>query len=238
MLNEAARARAEVKAVAAGARGELAIGIAAMFADHIIDKAVAETCAASPDVALTVTQGFLEDLVEALRDGRLDIIFSNLSNMPLPDDVAVEPVLDIHAHVHAAPGHPLAGRPGLTKADLLDARWAVVDQPHMRDFLDQYFSVEGLPPPAFLVRTNSLNLIASLIARGGFIGILPDHVIARRAGPAQAVRLDAPGCPIVRRAGLITRAAMPPRPVVELFMNTLRDTCASHALNASQSPDL
>lgn len=222
MLNEADRARAEVQAVQSGARGELAIGMAAMFADHIVDAAVAAVCAAGNDVALTVTQGFLEELLEALRDGRLDVIFSNLSNISLGDDLLVEPVLDLHAHVHAGADHPLAGAAAVTKAMLLDQRWAVVDQPHMRDFLDQYFSADGLPVPAFVVRTNSLNLIASLIANGGFIGILPDHVVSRRAGPGTVVRLAAPGCPIVRRAGIITRRSMPPRAVVTAFIDQLR----------------
>jgi DNA-binding transcriptional LysR family regulator len=221
MLNEADRARAEVQAVQSGARGELAIGMAAMFADHIVDRAVAAVCAAGNDVALTVTQGFLEELLEALRDGRLDLIFSNLSNVSLGDDLLVEPVLDLHAHVHAGADHPLAGV-AVDKTMLLDQRWAVVDQPHMRDFLDQYFAADGLPVPAFVVRTNSLNLIASLIANGGFIGILPDHVVTRRAGPGAVVRLAAPGCPIRRRAGIITRQSMPPRAVVTSFIHELR----------------
>jgi len=56
MLNEAARAQAEVKAVHKGAKGELAVGIAAMFGDHIVDRVVAAVCGAGHDVALTVTE--------------------------------------------------------------------------------------------------------------------------------------------------------------------------------------
>ncbi|MFZ4689774.1 MAG: LysR family transcriptional regulator [Polymorphobacter sp.] len=234
MLNEAARAKAEVRAVQAGARGELAIGMAAMFADHIVDRAVAAVCGTGRNVALTVTQGFLEELVQALRDGRLDVIFSNLSNMILPDDVSVEPMLDINAYVYAGAAHPLVGRPIINKAMLLGERWAVVDQPHMRDFLDQYFSADGLAAPDFVVRTNSLNLIHSLIANGGFIGILPEHVIARRARGDTVQRIDAPGCPVVRKAGLITRKSMPARPVVDMFVAELRAACVGDAFGAWQ----
>ncbi|MBC7522437.1 MAG: LysR family transcriptional regulator [Sandarakinorhabdus sp.] len=237
MLNEAARAKAEVKAVQAGARGELAIGMAAMFADHIVDRAVAAVCGSGRDVALTVTQGFLEELVEALRDGRLDVIFSNLSNMVLPNDVIVEPILDISAYVYAGAGHPLVGKAGIDKALLLEQRWAVVDQPHMRDFLDHYFSADGLATPEFVVRTNSLNLIHSLIVNGGFIGILPEHVMRRRTRSGSAVRIDAPGCPVVRKAGLITRKSMPARPVVDMFVAELRAACSADAFGAWQTAD-
>lgn len=235
MLNEAARAKAEVRAVQAGAKGELAIGMAAMFADHIVDRAVAAVCSAGRDVALTVTQGFLEELVDALRDGRLDVIFSNLSNMTLPEDVVVEPIVDINAYVYAGAAHPLAGKRGIDKTMLIGQRWAVVDQPHMRDFLDHYFSADSLATPEYVVRTNSLNLIHSLIANGGFIGILPEHVIARRANRGAVARLDAPGCPVVRKAGLITRKSMPARPVVDMFIAELRAACAGDAFGAWQT---
>lgn len=227
MLNEAARAQAEVKAVQAGASGELAVGIAAMFSDHIVDRAVAAVCSEGRDVALTVTQGFLEELVDALREGRIDLIFSNLSTMALPADVDVEPVLDLHAYVYASNTHPMAGRNDIDKEMLLAERWVIVDQPHMRDFLDHYFSADGLAAPDFVVRTNSLNLIRSLIAKGGFIGILPEHLIQRRTRPGAVTRLDAPGCPIVRKAGIITRKSMPERPVVQLFIAELRAAAAA-----------
>lgn len=227
MLNEAARAKAEVKAIQSGARGTLAIGIAAMFADHIVDKAVAEICAPPSDVSMTVTQGFLEDLVEGLRDGRLDLIFSNLGTAVLPDDVRVEPLVEIAAYVYAGAAHPLARAGFVAKEQLLGERWAVVDQPHMRDFLDRYFAADGFATPGSVVRTNSLNLIRSLLSSGGFVGILPEHVVRLRTQRGEVVRLAAPGCPIVRKAGFITRASAPPRPVLAQFMEAVRAACGA-----------
>jgi len=231
MLNEAARARTEIKAVQSGAKGHLAVGIAAMFADHIVDRAVARVCAGDAGVSMNVTQGFLEELVDALRDGRLDLIFSNLGVGSLPDDVAVEPLYELRAYAYAAADHPLVGRRNLTKAQLLSERWAVVDQPHMSDFLDRYFSADGLPTPDYVVRTNSLNLIRSLLATGGFVGILPEHLIRLRAKRGEMRRLDAPDCPVVRKAGIITRRSMPPRAVLAAFIDELRVAArdASHA---------
>lgn len=99
ILNEAARARAEVKAVTAGTRGELVIGIAAMFADHMIDRVVARLAGGSDSSrpGIVVTQGFLEDLLESLREGRTDIVFANLSDGALESDLRFEPLLQVHA---------------------------------------------------------------------------------------------------------------------------------------------
>lgn len=225
VLNECTRAREEVRAVQSGARGQISIGIAAMFADHIVDRAVVRTCAGGADVSMSVTQGFLEDLVEALQDGRLDLIFSNLGQSALPDDLTVEPLYEIRAYAYAGPSHPLAGARRLTKEALLGARWAVVDQPHMRDFLDRYFSADSLPSPPYVVRTNSLNLIRSLLASGEFVGILPEHLVRVRARRGEVRRLDAPDCPVIRKAGLITRSSAPLRPVLQAFVDELRAAC-------------
>jgi DNA-binding transcriptional LysR family regulator len=230
ILNEAARARAEVKAVTAGTRGELVIGIAAMFADHVIDRVVARF-AASGDAAgvrpaIVVTQGFLEDLLASLREGRTDIVFANLSEGSLGTDLRVEPLMSVNAYAYAGAQHPLAARRRIGKEELLAENWAVVDQAHMRDFLDRWFAADGLPPPAFAVRTNSLNLIRSLLASGRFVGILPEHLVAIRARRGEVRRLDVPDCPIVRRAGLITRAAGRVRPVMHEFMALVRAACA------------
>lgn len=240
MLNEATRAKAEIKAVQAGAKGELAIGMAAMFSDHIIDRVVATVCGSGRDIALTVRQGFLEELVDALRDGRLDVIFSNLSNITLPNDVRVEAILDIRANIYAGAQHALVGKRAIDKKLLLAQRWAVVDQPHMRDFLDQYFAADGLAIPKFVVRTNSLNLIRSLIANGGFIGVLPEHLVQADAqAQAQALarhapikRLKAPGCPIIRKAGIITRKSMTGGPLADRFIAELRSVCSGDAFGA------
>ncbi len=232
MLNEAVRAHAEVKAVQAGAKGELAVGIAAMFSDHIVDRAVAAVCGVGNEVALTVTQGFLEELVEALRDGRLDVIFSNISNMKFPDDVTVEPIMDVKAYIYAGAMHPFVGKRSIDKQALLGQRWVVVNQHHMRDFLDNYFSADGLTSPDYVVRTNSLNLISSLVANSGFIGILPEHLIQSRTRRGEVKRLDVPGVPIICKAGLITRKSMPSRPVVQMFIAEVRAACSGDAFGA------
>jgi hypothetical protein len=51
------------------------------------------------------------------------------------------------------------------------------------------------------------------------------------------VRIDAPGCPVVRKAGLITRKSMPARPVVDMFVAELRAACSADAFGAWQTAD-
>lgn len=224
ILSETSRARGEVAAVASGGGGHLAVGIAAMFADHIVDRAILELCTQSPSVSLAVTEGFLEDLVPALSEGRLDLIFCNLGVVSLPAELLIEPICDIDAYIYASPGHPLAGRDPLTKRDLLAARWVVIDQPHMTDALDRYFVADDLPPPASAIRTNSLDLICSLLRNGEFIGILPEHVVRNRIPSDNLRQLAAPDCPFRRKAGIVLRTAIPANPLLSRFTTILRQS--------------
>lgn len=231
VLNECARAKAEVKAVQGGARGQISIGIAAMFAEHVVDDAIVRLCRAQAPVSIQVTQGFFEEMLTALQAGVLDAVFCNLPSLTLPDDVTVEPLLDIPASIWAGTGTTLPSR-GITREDLARQPWAVVDQTHMELFMERFFGDAGLPAPRPLLRTNSIGLIRKLIYRDAFLTLLPDHLMAAQEEEGFARRILVEGVPIVRRAGLIRRATMPNRPALEAFCEELRAACGRSGMHA------
>jgi DNA-binding transcriptional LysR family regulator len=222
ILNEAARARAEVKAVEAGQRGEVAIGIAAMFADHIVDRAVAALGRGKEPVAVRVTQGFYEDLIEDLRDGTLDLLFTNLPNVAMPDDVSVEPVYDVRASIWVNSASALGRSGAVDDADLIAARWAIVESPHTQDFLDRLLARDReIPAMNYAVRTNSLNLIRALVAAEDYVTLLPDHLMETLAAQGKVRRLETARGPVMRRAVIIRRKSAPKRPLLEQFCAAL-----------------
>jgi DNA-binding transcriptional LysR family regulator len=223
ILNEAARARAEVKAVEAGQRGEVAIGIAAMFADHIVDRAVADLGRGAEPVAIRVTQGFYEDLIEDLRDGTLDLLFTNQPNLATPDDVVVEPVYDVRASLWVNAAHHLGQGGRVSEADLVAARWAIVESPHTQDFIDRLLAGDReVPQMNYAVRTNSLNLIRALVAREDYVTLLPDHLMAGLEAEGKVRRLETASGPVLRRAVIIRRKSAPKRPLLDQFCAALR----------------
>jgi DNA-binding transcriptional LysR family regulator len=97
----------------------------------------------------------------------------------------------------------------------------IADQPHAQDSFERYFSEEGLPAPRDIFRTNSLNLMMSLVRSGKFLSPLPQHLIDGRSAETDLVALSLEAA-IERQAGLIYRAGVGSRPAVEHVLAEFR----------------
>ncbi|MEQ8515787.1 MAG: LysR substrate-binding domain-containing protein, partial [Chromatocurvus sp.] len=75
------------------------------------------------------------------------------------------------------------------------------------------------------VLTNSVALIKSMILRRGFIGLLPEQLMAGEIAEGSVIRLAIPGTPVTRKAGLITLRDSNPRPLAKLFAEDIRILC-------------
>lgn len=229
VLNACQRLTREVREIERGVTGTVRVGIASMFAGHVIDRVAAQLALEHPRLALLVTEGFFEDLLRGLVDGRFDVVFSNFPQVPVSADLHLEPLLDVVSSVVASSRHPLARRRDLQRRDLVDQRWVIADLPHAQDSFEKYFAIDGLPAPGDVYRTNSLNLMISLVASGRFLSTLPEHLLAKDLAAGSLRRLALAGGGIERKAGLIYRDPRQPRPAVEHFMAEVRRACQSLA---------
>jgi DNA-binding transcriptional LysR family regulator len=227
ILNECARAKDDISDAESGATGQVNIGIGAMFSATIIDSVVANIADTHPKLHVSVTEGFFEDLVDQLRDGRIDAIFTNFPVAAAASDLTLEPLWKVTALTMASAKHPLARKRKISPADLADTKWVVVNQPHVADSLDQVFSKSGLAIPSSTTRTNSLGLIKALVTRHGFISILPEHIVANELKSGELVILKLPQGRVERDAGLILRAGVIPRPAVSHVLAEIRKRCVS-----------
>jgi DNA-binding transcriptional LysR family regulator len=234
ILSECKRAKDDVRAAAAGRPGDLAIGVGAMFADYLVDEAIADICAAFPQSDVSVVSGYFEELYEDLAAGALDVVFCNVPDAALIDrDIAFEPLIEAQAVLVAAPAHPAAKAKSLSRADLAQLRWAAINQPHMREHLARYFALENLALTYPVVRTNALRLIRALLKRGGHVALLPLHLVHGEIARRELVRLAAPEGPHLRPAGLLWRRGALMRAPAKAFMERLRTLCGSTAKDAA-----
>jgi DNA-binding transcriptional LysR family regulator len=229
VLNACQRLGREVREIERGVTGTVRVGIASMFANHVVDRVAAQLAAEHPRLTMVVTEGFFEDLMRGLVDGRLDVLFSNFPQVPVSADVHLEPLLTVSSSVVASSRHPLARRRDLQRRDLVDQRWVIADLPHAQDSFEKYFAIDGLPAPGDVYRTNSLNLMVALVNSGRFLSTLPEHLLAREFAAGTLRRLALAGGPIERNAGLIYRESRHPRPAVDHFIAEVRRTCAALA---------
>jgi DNA-binding transcriptional LysR family regulator len=226
ILADCQRARDVLRTLKTGITGNVSLGVGAMFSTHIMDTLVERIAAELPNLNLNVTEGYFEDLVSQLEAGRIDAIFSTFPRAVQQDALVLEPLIEIRAIIAAGASHPLAKRRGLTLADLKDQRWVIVNQAHSLRQHEQMFASADLAAPPTTFRTNSLSMIKSLVAHGGFLTYLPEHVVAAEVKRGIIRRLDVAIEPVLRKAGLIyLRRPFEPN-AVSRVMEMLREECA------------
>jgi DNA-binding transcriptional LysR family regulator len=221
VLNACQRLTREVRELERGVIGTVYVGVGSMFATHVTAAVAQNLAQAHPRLAMVVTDGFFEELLRRMQDGRLDLIFSNFPQVTVSADFILEPLITVRSVVMAGRSHPLARRKSVGRDDLVSHRWVIADQPHAQDSFERYFAEEGLPAPRDVFRTNSLNLMMSLVRSGKFLSPLPAHLLD---GPTpeseiQPLSLDAA---IERQAGLIYRSGAGSRPAVEYVLAEFR----------------
>jgi len=221
VLNACQRLTREVRELERGVTGTVYVGVGSMFATHITADVAQNLAQVHPRLAMVVTDGFFEELLRRMQDGRLDLIFSNFPQVAVSSDFVLEPLISVRSVVTAGRSHPLARRRALNRADLVPHRWVIADQPHAQDSFERYFAEEGLPAPRDIFRTNSLTLMMSLVSSGKFLSPLPQHLIDSRSAEADLVALSVEAA-IERQAGLIYRAGAGSRPAVEHVLAEFR----------------
>ncbi|WP_137995007.1 LysR family transcriptional regulator [Streptomyces vilmorinianum] len=181
------------------------------------------TLAALPAVGVTLRTLPRDDVPAAVATGAADLglidgLAAPSDPLPLPDiapltavRVAEEPLA-----VVLPDGHPLAGRPGLRLADLVDARW--LDAPDAGFPLDRLRAAHGGPTghgfrTALRHEGTDTRIVGALAAAGHGLTLLPVSLAAGIAG-AVAVPLSAPR--LVHRVELLHTGTEPGGPAAEL----------------------
>ncbi|MEM7704422.1 MAG: LysR family transcriptional regulator [Pseudomonadota bacterium] len=224
ILAECARARRDAQQPVGELAGSVALGVGALFATRIIDDMIGRFCGSHPKVRVHLQQGYFEDLINALDLGQIEVAFSNFPLLALPDSMEFEPLVQVYTSVFAASTHPLAAQEDPPLEELRDARWASVDQPHALEVLDSLFISAGIAAPRPALQANSLTLIKSLVMSGGFVGLIPDHLVRQELADGTVTRLNVRGVPLIRSAGLITRKEAFQRPVANALAEEIRQS--------------
>jgi DNA-binding transcriptional LysR family regulator len=209
-----------------GVLGHLRVGIAAMFASHIMDDVIISLTSAGPQASFTITDGLYEDLIEDVRDGTIDAAFTNFPQNLNDEDLIAEPLYELSVSIGVSrdTAAHIGSDPKIS--DLSDLRWLVVDQPHAMGLLDFFFSENGLRSPANLIQTNSITLLQSLLAKGPYVAILSQHMLENNPNGDITI-LDLAPMPIRRQAGLIYRKDLADRPSLQSFFSEVRRVCAA-----------
>ena len=175
----------EVEALHRPGSGHVVIGATPLPRALLVPRALAAFCRDFKSATVSVIEGPHDDLLAGLRAGSIDLLVGALRDPSPSHDVVQRPLFEAGLVVAARAGHPLAGAPRPTLAEMARYPWAVARRgTPLRDRWERLFALSGTPPPPIRVECSSIMVIRGLLLEDDWLTVLaPDQVrVEREAG--------------------------------------------------------
>jgi DNA-binding transcriptional LysR family regulator len=165
---------------------------------------------------------------QELRDRRIDLLIGRTPRPFLEDDLSAETLFDEPFVAVAGLQSCWAGRRKLKLDDLMNEQWVLPPYDSVPGTLImEIFREKNLKPPQPAVVSLSVQLTVSLIAGGGFVGVLPNSVaqLNRRKTGLKILPLKLGTSRFA--FGIITARNRTVSPLAELFIACTREIASS-----------
>lgn len=217
MLRDAELARNTVRSVASVVEGEVALGTIQALTWVDLPKALGWFRREHPKVEVTLHEAPVDELIENLLQGKLDLAYVARDPKPLSDGVVVHATHDEDLTLVVPPNHPLIGQSGVQLGDLADESFIDFRAGRGLDRTVATYCTEANLNRKVAVSATQLHLVNDLVAEGLGIAIVPD-ALARR-GELPRVTIE----PRPRRTvALIGRERRPSNPAALALLNVLQ----------------
>ena len=223
-----AEVQAALDELAPADTGRIRIGAMPLARARLLPLAIARFHAERPGARIEIEEGPHAELIERLRDGRLDFLIGALRDPSPAPDVAQKPLFDDRLVIVAGRGHKLAGAGAPSLEQLSAYPWVVArpGAPLLRVWR-ALFEDEGVPVPDAPVTCGSVMLIRGLLATSDFLTLLSPHQIG---GQGDLVAIGDPIEKTRRPIGLTTRTDWRPAPAQLHFITLLREIITANRL--------
>ncbi len=217
-------ASSELRALRAGAAGQLRIGAGPSWHRILLPRAISLFRADHPQVRLTVRHGEERSLKEMLRSGQLDIVVAALPAGGQDAELDGLPLIHDPYRIFARRDHPLQRQASVRLDELLAWPWLLsVSGTLIRERLAALFEAHRLPPPEPVVETDIVPFRLALLADGPYVtchaGELSGEGDRFRALPVAAMLGG-------RDAGVLTRRGVEPNPATAALVAMIAKACA------------
>ena len=224
---ELAQARAELAAIAGTEHGATVIGAMPLGRSFIVPETVLRFTARRPSHQISILDGPYDSLLDALRNGRADILVGALRES-VPADIIQELLFEDPLAIIVRKGHPLAqmSRSGLRAPPpeaLVSFPWIAPrpGSPLRRHFERLFRGTCGLAPAA-AIECNSLIAARALLLRSDRAMLLSAQQAHHELAAGELIALPHPAGRVVREIGLTLRREWRPTTVQTELLQTLR----------------
>lgn len=212
----------EIEDLGEGRSGFLNIGGGPDTAQDILPDALEALLQAAPKARCNITVNTYEKLLEAVRNGELDMVVSGIPPTP-PDDMIQIYLCDHEFGIYASSNHRLAKRKKVTLADLAEEEWALAANELLpRRSLIQIFEDRGFPAPCVAVETAPTSLRLRIISSTKLLGFFWKGVVKQAPAGVRLKELRVDGVNWRRRVGITFRKDAYLSPIVRRLVDILK----------------
>ena len=175
ILGRLALAEAELAELLDVRRGSLRLGAFPSAWIDLVARALARFDEQHPEVEVTLREVNADEGLVGLDEGELDLVVSfaySIAPVPAADAHGRTELLDDPMYVLLGRDHPLAGRAGITLADLREEPWVQFTRGPASHELFRAFAAAGYEPRTVL-ETDDLSAIQGLVAAGVGLTLVP-----------------------------------------------------------------
>ena len=205
-------------------RGSLRVGSLPLARTEMIPKAVVQLLQEFPKAQVSIVDGPYEEQLNALLNGRIDMIVGALRT-PLPSpDVVQEFLFKDPLHLVVRPNHPLATTGSTSAAELREFDWiAPRENTPAREAFTRFFTAHDLAPPERIVECSSLVAIRGILLASDRVALLPAQQVQLEVdlGLLALSPQTLPGTS--REIGLTFRANYSPTKVQRRFIELIKN---------------
>lgn len=204
--------------------GEVHLGCMETLHAGLVGSTTEQLIERYPRMRIILESGQGNDLITQFLAPRLvDFVVARPASLPLPPDVAGEPLFFDHLRVVVGAESRFAKRRRIGLAELMDETWIFSrNEVSPQSPVVEAFAAAGLPLPSRLVMSGSLNLRLRLLQSGRFVALVP-HSLLPFWKPGIVTRQLPIELPAWRTATTImTLRDRRLSPAAQLFVNTLK----------------
>lgn len=206
----------------ADAMDRLVVGAMPLCRARLLPAAVARLQATYPNTHVTIVEGAHRELMDQLREGRVDMTIGALRTPSPGPDVLQTPVLVDRLAIVAGGNHPLAGSERPSLAELARHRWLVgLPGSPLREHWERMF--EGIAAPAAPVDSGSVMVIRGLLMSGDYLTLLSPEQIGMELSTGMLALVGNPLEDHVRTIGVTVRADWRPTTAQKFFVSVLNE---------------
>ena len=244
-IAELAQARAEVAGLDGTERGETVIGAMPLGRSFIVPETVLRFAARRPAHRISILDGPYENLLDALRHGRADILVGALRET-IPSDVIQELLFEDPLALIVRKDHPLAAISGAHRGSgralrpppaeaLVAFPWIAPRRGSpLRRHFERLFHGAEKQPPAAPIECNSLVAARALLLRSDRVMLLSAQQAHHELSAGELIALPHPAGKVVREIGLTLRRDWRPTTAQAELLETLRVVARSGLANQDQ----